>query len=460
MMRKQMIDKFVDKNSGLEFCESIAYCEENTHFLFEKNGHAAIVNTDCLEELKSGSLSAGLLQKLRSRGFAGMNGGEQCYDACNVYPEFFMIDLTNKCNMHCKYCLRDVEASERVMSESTLIDICEYINHYCEKEKLKDVSIQPWGGEPLLELSKIVQMRKYVHPRNTKVHFSIETNGVLLDAGTINELYRNRIGIGISIDGYEEVHDAQRVFHSGGKTHRIVEKNLLLAKEKYKDRLGIISTITKNNADKIESILEYFACELKLSRIKLNYVHESMFTDCADMCLSKEQIYDTEQRMLKKLVELNERGYHICEHNIKVKLRNLLYRQYSDICHSRGCMGGRKMIVFDRKGSIYPCELTDVPGESLGSIYDCQDLISLINTELVHKEFFVHEKPEICRECEWYIFCGGGCTVRKMSRDKIVAEIDEIECAVNTILYPALVELVLEKPQIVYKLINEDVCPT
>ena len=118
------------------------------------------------------------------------------------------------------------------------------------------------------------------------------------------------------------------------------------------------------------------------------------------------------------------------------------------------------MIVFDRKGSIYPCELTDIPDESLGSIYDRQDLISLINTARVNKKFLVREKPEMCKECEWYIFCGGGCTVRKMSRDKVVSEIDETECAVNTILYPALVELVLKKPQIVYKLINEDVCPT
>lgn len=128
---------------------------------------------------------------------------------------------------------------------------------------LRDITIQPWGGEPLLELDKILRMRNDISPQNTKVHFSIETNAVLLNEEMIHTLYDNRIGLGISIDGYEEIHNLQRVFVDGRGTHNIVETNLLLAAKIYGNRLGTITTVTKYNAPYCEQILKYFVHNLK-----------------------------------------------------------------------------------------------------------------------------------------------------------------------------------------------------
>ena len=49
---------------------------------------------------------------------------------------------------------------------------------------------------------------------------------------------------------------------------------------------------------------------------------------------------------------MQERGYDVMEHNIFIKLKNLLFREYTDICLSCGCCGGKKMIVFDMDGNI------------------------------------------------------------------------------------------------------------
>ena len=455
-MERSVIQQFVDPGSGRIFRSAIVFSAGDNVLLFEKKGHMLLTDTAYASILKSGAIPADLLRKLNSRGFlSGQTKTPGCTEACQIRPEFFMIDLTNKCNMRCKYCLRNVVGGQESMQQGALRDICAYINAYCEKEKLTDVSIQPWGGEPLLELDSILLMRQLIKPAHTRVHFSIETNGLLLNQENINTLYKNRIGIGISIDGYQAVHDSQRVMPDGAGSHRQVEYNMRLAQHRYGKQLGTITTVTRNNAPHIEKILEYYATQLKLTNVKFNFVHKSMFSNCDGLCLSCKEISSTEIRILEKLIELNECGYSISDYNIRVKLKNLLFRQYSDICHSNGCAGGRKMIVFDMRGDIYPCELTDIPEENIGSIYDGRELIETIRQAMQKSSYFIQKKESTCDECEWYVFCKGGCTVRTISVGNRPPAIDIVECAVNSALYPALVELILTKPQVVNQMLGK-----
>lgn len=461
MSKELVIEKFCDSDSELIMKKTQGYIGEERAILIEESGHMILLEKEYVTQLKSNNIPREIIGKLLSRNFIQSN--EESSDdnnstcECVVRPEFFMIDLTRKCNMHCKYCLRDISSESKSISTCVVKDICKYIRNYCKKYKLKDITIQPWGGEPLIELDNILLMRQELSDLETHVHFSIETNALLLTEEVIEQLYDNKIGIGISIDGYKELHDKQRVFEGGCGTHKIVEKNLLCAKEKYGNSLGTITTVTRINAAYIENILEYYAVNLGLRIVKFNYVHESMFTECQELCLSKEEIAATEICLLNKLVELNEKGFEISEHNISVKLKNILTKEYTDICHSCGCTGGKKMIVFDMNGNYYPCELTDIPDESIGNIYDDKDLIVNLAEATKNKDFFVDKKDDKCVNCMWYVYCKGGCTVRAISIGKRPPSIDEIECAVNMSLYPALLELIVTKPKIVNKIIGCDI---
>lgn len=460
MIEEYIIGGFWDQRTGRQFKNIRAYIGENRGAIIEDKGHIILLRREYIDEIMKKKIPYEISQKLISRSFFQSDKAIVCpNNKCMLdsMPEFFMIDLTRKCNMHCKYCLRDVTTSDQSISRDILTDICCYIIDYCKQYKLKDITIQPWGGEPLIELDNILYMKKMMEKLNTNVHFSIETNAILLNEDILDELYKNKIGIGISIDGYKELHDLQRVNVNGMPTHAKVEFNLMNAMKKYKGKVGTITTITKNNANYIEQILEYYAIELGLKNVKFNYVHKSMFTECEELCLSNEEISETELRMLDKIIELNEKGYEIAEKNIVTKLKNLLLKKYTDICHSNGCSGGRKMIVFDMLGNIYPCELTDVPKEKIGNIYEDADLPALIKHSLTTKDFFEEKREEKCNDCMWYEFCKGGCTVRAISKGRRPPKIDEIECTVNTVLYPALMKLIVEKPGIVNKLIGEEI---
>ena len=73
-------------------------------------------------------------------------------------------------------------------------------------------------------------------------------------------------------------HDLQRTFVSGKGSYDTVKKNLLQAQRYYKNKIGTITTITKQTAVHIEKIIEHLVLDLHISNIKLNFVHASTYT--------------------------------------------------------------------------------------------------------------------------------------------------------------------------------------
>jgi len=451
----ERIESFTDNDLNVTVKNLTVYESGNNALVYEESGHILIIDRELSSLLKEGRIPLEIKKAMESRCFFRNTGHKNTNICKDAKPEFFMVDLTNKCNMRCKYCLRDIDDHGQSVNQEVLDDICSYIEKYCDASGIPDVSVQAWGGEPLIELQSIIRMKHQIKPKKTKVHFSVETNGILLTKSVTEQLFENKIGIGVSIDGTEKEHDAQRRFANGGKTFQIVKKNLQYALSVYGTRLGIITTITKLNYLNVEDMLEFYATDLGVKNVKMNFVHKSSFVQNDYLCLSKDEIANTELRILNKIVELGRRGYEIIENNINIKLKNLLFKAYSDVCLSRGCCGGYKMVVFDMKGNYYPCELTDSPAEMMGSIYDGDaNLVSTINHVARHHHFFREKKDEKCTNCPWYCYCKGGCTVRIMNNSDRKMAYDLIECSINTVLYPALIELALEEPAVINKMLG------
>lgn len=456
-MVEYTLEPFVDKQFNAKFTGAVVFESSNRCLLFEKHGHIVLCRPSVIEILREQRVPQQMLHVFLQRGFVRAENvkisfGERTPLAA---PEFFMIDMTDGCCMKCKYCLRNIEKKPESISTDVLTDICQYITNYCNEEKPSHISVQPWGGEPLLEFDKIIYIYNLIKPETTKVHYSVETNGVLLSTKIIEEFEKRKIGLSVSLDGTEQLHDNQRVMWDGKGSFKLIAQNIKELKVKYGDKFGNITTLTQQNAPYIEEILEFYLYELGLSHVKFNFVHNSDFSDSKDLCLNEDDIARTEKRLLDKLIQLHEDGRYIMDENILTKLKNILFCSSSDICLSKGCQGGYKMIVFDMEGRIYPCELTDHPEESIGSIYDGRSLKQIIEEGIHKSSFFAEKKDERCKGCLWHCYCRGGCTVHVKSIGK--HGIDPIECAVNRTLYPELVRLILEKPHIVNHFLGSDV---
>ena len=447
-MDEMLVEEYADKEKHIVYEKCTAFTNGKKYYLLNELGYSILIDRELFNMLQQKKVSTDFASKLLQHRLAKFDNLNHC-DLCTnheIRPEFFMIDLTTQCNLNCKYCFRDVNNPEnyKSISEEMLNKICSYILDYCMKHEVKKISIQPWGGEPLLEMKKIKWMYDFFQNTSVSVHFTIETNGVLLTEENVKWLFEHNVSIGISIDGNKKIHDQQRVFANTKGSFEYVLRGIQNVKKYYGDNFGIINTITWNSIDYIEDILDFYAKDIDIKHVKFNFVHESEFA--TNLCLNKEQVINGTKRVYKKIMSLNM--------NIRHKLLNLLIRDNSDICVSRGCMGGMNMIVFDMEGYIYPCELTDYAEERIGNVKETVDLIKIVKDAKETKAYFKEKEDVSCLSCSWKYFCKGGCSIKaKLSGTKK----DDLECTINNTLYPEMIESILNKPKLVNEFLNAEI---
>lgn len=156
---------------------------------------------------------------------------------CNI----LCFELTEKCNLRCKYCVYGDNYSfheDRIGSDMPFETAKTVIDYFFEIwRKDRNISYRHkyvgfYGGEPLLRMEQIKNIVSYFKEKaseiNTSTGFLITTNGVLLDKH-IDYLFDNQFSLLISLDG-DEFADQYRVFPSGLPSFEVVSKNIELVR--------------------------------------------------------------------------------------------------------------------------------------------------------------------------------------------------------------------------------------
>jgi len=129
--------------------------------------------------------------------------------------QHLVLTLTENCNLRCRYCLHGADLNwvrshgNKTMSKETALKAARYFLERCCTDEIPAVSF--YGGEALLQagLMAAVVQEVRTHPRGAEAHLVIDTNGVLLDAVTLELVIRNKMHLQISLDGPREYHDRQ-----------------------------------------------------------------------------------------------------------------------------------------------------------------------------------------------------------------------------------------------------------
>ena len=111
------------------------------------------------------------------------------------------------------------------------------------------------------------------------------------------------------------------------------------------------------------------------------------------------------------------------------------------------------LLAIDGEGYIYPCDLTDYPDERIGSIFNNIELLEMISCATKKSSFFASKMSDKCQQCPWSFFCRGGCTVHVKSMGLPAGAVDPVNCVSNRVLYPAIINLILNDPEIIDKMI-------
>ncbi|WFB08484.1 FxsB family radical SAM/SPASM domain protein [Streptomyces sp. LX-29] len=172
----------------------------------------------------------------------------------------FIVKLHSRCNLSCDYCyvyaLRDTGWRDRprTMSARTVDRLAERIAEHARRHRLPAVRVIVHGGEPLLggagPVTRLVEtVRDRLRGTGATARFTVQSNGVLLDAPLLAELARHDIRVGLSLDGDRAGHDRHRRHRDGRGSHAEVERALeLLRRPEHRPLFeGLLCTVDLAN---------------------------------------------------------------------------------------------------------------------------------------------------------------------------------------------------------------------
>lgn len=361
-----------------------------------------------------------------------------------VDPTFFLIDLTKACNLQCAYCFRELDPKHPKMDDEMLSKICDELIAYTRSRSQKHISIQAWGGEPLLELPKIEYIRRRFDDAQIDLQIVIETNATLITESTAKALSDNRVDVGVSIDGPSFIHDRQRPFTGQSPSLSSVEKGIEQLRRAGYERFGSITVVTRCTYQHLEEVVRYLSEDLKLPSIKLNLMRQTDRN--RDMALDLDEIEPYTEKLLSCLRNCMSSGIQIVEMNVSQRIANLLFRPCDNICNAHGCHGGYRMLSVDSNGNVFPCELTDDPAYAFGTIGE-KPIDQMVSDAISNRHIYFQDRVrEECNCCPWQFYCRGGCKAAAKYNYGDPRKTDRTECAFNRAIYPKLVEIILNEP--------------
>lgn len=137
----------------------------------------------------------------------------------------------SRCNMQCRYCyyLEKGKFSTHRKQTRMSFDMLErLIRQTIECCSGPVVSFVWHGGEPTLAgidfYEKAVELERKYLPAGWQVWNNIQTNGLLINDAWCSFLKKNRFDVGVSIDGDQLIHDANRKDRGGNGTYLKVKK--------------------------------------------------------------------------------------------------------------------------------------------------------------------------------------------------------------------------------------------
>lgn len=328
------------------------------------------------------------------------------------------------------------------MSEKTLRAALQLLLSQTERGDI--VNILWSAGEPLAVGLKFFEQASDMIRECNRNHASItqimQTNATLINDAWCQFFLREKIIVGVSVDGPAIVHDYHRKNLGNGPTHARVMKGIDLLK-KYSISLHAIAVITSYSLNFADDIFDFFV-NAGFKTIGFNLEEtEGMNTSIFDykkIKLFREKYKIFMSRLFERWKTANQkpriREFDSMIFAIETFLKDQhFYRTLDDLIPFRN-------IVVSREGDIstFSPELasgtpTDPLRFSIGNVHKINSLDELmINQKFQTIEKEIKNGVARCQaECEYFPICGGGTASNKFYEHGTFDCTETMTCALN-----------------------------
>lgn len=305
------------------------------------------------------------------------------------------------CNFKCWYCYED-HARRAEMSPEDVALVVDYLRHQLQHERLQQLTLSFFGGEPLLRYDQVVlpllrQLWPLVSQKKDLLYrVAFTSNGYLLSTQRLVEL--RQLGLSslqITLDGNRARHNAVRTAPKGQDSYATILQNVRSALA-----LGVHVTLRLNVSEDTNLDVQVLSDDFQGLTSEQNDL----------LSFSVVRIWQADESLEPELQrirgELTQRGFH-CDEEVA---------QHTTIWNT--CYADKRCnMVIGAKGCLYKCTARDfvvgnVEGQLLpdGQVeWNHHYLARIAATPL--------DFPE-CRRCNILPICGGGCSQKLMERKR------------------------------------------
>lgn len=319
--------------------------------------------------------------------------------------------LNMDCNFQCRYCYEGNQKEKVYMSDETADQLIAFIKKNT-KAQIKKVTLDLYGGEPLLSRKRIISLAAALQPflmdRGVKLQLTLVTNGSLLTPKAVNDLLPwNLSGCKVTIDGPAHNHNQFRPFKDGTPTYERIIHNVRQCCDLVK--IGVGGNYTRKNFHLFPHLLDDLERQGltpdKLASVKFDPVIQTTDkfkeTQFCSGCASISEPWLAEASIFLR-DEVLKRGYRMpkitptpcmidMENSFTVHYDGTIYKCLSLIGHTEYCVG-----------------------DIWNGIQDYSRQYHLNHWQ----------KEEKCGECTYLPLCFGGCRYMAFQRDGHMANVD------------------------------------
>lgn len=321
---------------------------------------------------------------------------------------FLLKPASSLCNMRCAYCFyADVSEHRQVKSYGMMTnDTVNALLLRAKEAAPDDVTFVFQGGEPTL--AGLAFFDYFVSAAKTALdgitlHYAIQTNGILLDDAFIAFLKKEHFLVGLSLDGYREIHDYMRK-QQGGKDsfravldtyHRLIAAGV---------DTNILTVVTGPLAKRGEKLWQFYQ-KNGMDFVQFIPCLEALGEDTKESFALTPRLYG---QYLKELFPLWANALKTGKYT-SVRLFDNLVRQAAGKTPEMCGMCGRcsPQFVVEADGSVYPCDFYVLDEYRLGSVHT-DSLDTMLSHEAM-QAFLAPLLPKACADCRYVGFCRGGC---------------------------------------------------
>ena len=176
--------------------------------------------------------------------------------------ETVVVQPTPFCNINCTYCYLPSRTDTTVMRQETVAKL--FGELFASGFAASHVTVIWHAGEPLVVPIEFYETAfaaiEALRPPSVAIRHAFQTNGMLINAAWCDFFKRWNVGVGVSIDGPQEMHDAYRVTRDGRGTFDRTVQGLRLLRE-HEVPFHVITVLTSKSIGEPERLIDFYRSE-------------------------------------------------------------------------------------------------------------------------------------------------------------------------------------------------------